>query len=269
MARTPSSGIDQNGSHTFIDKYWGRVSQFLQWNPAAYICEVNPEYIELMDGLIDGSILPENVSDELFNEIQLLLVNEDCPCLLEPKERALMTTYNSDPRDYEPCSVPSDRLDCDSTVCCNTILLCNPLTECGEEEECVSDGYSTYIFTSEVNPDNGDIMGYVEGQYGTLVHVDGPDLHITELYSALQDGEVIESYFTFQSNYVCAGQTAVEIVCVELGDTWIMMDDESTDTYAAGSKYDIMGFAKTESQATTIRVKRHGCDQCNLTQQPT
>ena len=44
MAKTPSIGIDQNKDERFIDKYIGRIPQFLHSIPQAYICEVNPAF---------------------------------------------------------------------------------------------------------------------------------------------------------------------------------------------------------------------------------
>ncbi len=73
--RTPSYGINQNQEDTFIDKYWGRVPKYLHIIPETiytdnpiFMC--NPEYIELMEGYMDGSIVKENLSQELWYDIE-------------------------------------------------------------------------------------------------------------------------------------------------------------------------------------------------------
>lgn len=126
--RTPSVGIDQNGDKKFIDKYWGRVPQFLKFIPESYICEVNPEYLELMQGYIDGDITKDQISDELFQEVENIVLNVGCPCLLDNKERAIMNAFLGS----EPCPVPSHKLNCGDLLCCNEILRCESLTICDD-----------------------------------------------------------------------------------------------------------------------------------------
>jgi hypothetical protein len=77
MAKTPSVGLDQNAENRFIDKYWGRVPMYLHRiqetindnNGTGYIVDVNPEYIYIMEGWIDGTINVDNLSMELQNDI--------------------------------------------------------------------------------------------------------------------------------------------------------------------------------------------------------
>jgi len=131
MPRTPSMGIDQNQDGKFIDKYWGRLPQFLRYLPESFICEVNPEYLELLRNYIDGLINPDNISDELRYEIENLIVNADCPCLLTGKERAILIALAGG----EPCAPPSSKLPCNvgDTVCCNATVMCDPETVCEPE----------------------------------------------------------------------------------------------------------------------------------------
>lgn len=72
--RIPSKGIDQNGSDKFVDKYYGRIPMYLKFIPetgaTSLIYECNPEYIELFNGYIDGTIPKENISPELYLEIE-------------------------------------------------------------------------------------------------------------------------------------------------------------------------------------------------------
>lgn len=136
MAKTPSKGLDQNASNKFIDKYWGRVPQFLKLIPEAYICEVNPEYLQIMQGYIDGDITKANLGDELYHEIENIVLNVGCPCLLDNLDRAIMNAFLGD----EPCPVPSHKLTCYDpleptvhfSICCNTILRCESLTICDD-----------------------------------------------------------------------------------------------------------------------------------------
>lgn len=131
--------------------------------------------------------------------------------------------------------------------------------------DCDAGGYSTYTFLAE-RDDGSDNFGYdVDGGYGSIELVDGPDLAITRLTSYTETEGTLRAVFRFESNLDCAGQTAVEVHCVELDNTWIMMDEDVSDHSANGERDTIMGFAKTEGMATTIRIKRHGCDQCDMT----
>lgn len=128
MPRTPSKGIDQNLDGKFIDKYWGRVPQFLRLIPEAYICEANPEYIELMQMYVAGSITEDNLSQELFNEISNIVLNIGCPCLLEGNDRALLNAYLGN----ETCPIPSHTLTCTDSVCCNSYVRCESLAICDQ-----------------------------------------------------------------------------------------------------------------------------------------
>lgn len=130
----------------------------------------------------------------------------------------------------------------------------------------VCDGYSTYLFTASDASDG--YAGFKEDIQGELGHVDGPDLGITRLESSYQDGEELTSEFWFESNQNCIGQTSVEVQCVELDNTWATLDRDVTDSTAGGFGFQNMGFQKTVGTPTLIRVKRHGCDQCNLTEIP-
>lgn len=126
--KTPSIGIDQNGEGKFVDRYWGRVPQFLKFIPEAYICEVNPEYLQILQGYVDGDITEAQLGRELFQEISNIILNLGCPCLLENKDRAIMNAFLGN----EACPVPSHKINCAETICCNTILRCESLTICDE-----------------------------------------------------------------------------------------------------------------------------------------
>ena len=79
MISTPSKGLDQNGDSKFIDKYYGRMPMYLKRIPetindgSGYIVECNPEYIELFNGFINGTIPADNISKELLREIEQLV----------------------------------------------------------------------------------------------------------------------------------------------------------------------------------------------------
>ena len=129
MPKTPSIGLDQNKKETFRDRYWGRVPQFLIYMPESYLCEANPEYIELMNLYLDNDAkenLRDVLSKELFAELEKIMLNILCPCLLTGKERALVNAFYGN----DPCARPNHMLDCSGTVCCNEIISCKSETIC-------------------------------------------------------------------------------------------------------------------------------------------
>jgi len=129
MAKTPSYGIDQNEGGRFIDKYWGRVPQFLRFIPEAFICEVNPEFIQLMQWYTDGTLERDNVNPSLYAEIENIMLNIACPCLLDGKDRAIMNAFLGN----EICPPPSHLLTCGDLVCCNSWWACESPTLCDDE----------------------------------------------------------------------------------------------------------------------------------------
>lgn len=128
-AKTPSKGIDQNQDGKFIDKYWGRVPQFLKYLPEAYICDPNPEYVELIQGYIDGTITEDHLSKELYTELEKIVLNIGCPCLLTGKERAIMNAFLGN----ESCPAPSHTLTCGESVCCNEWFSCTSPSLCEDD----------------------------------------------------------------------------------------------------------------------------------------
>ena len=126
MARTPSLGIDQNADGKFIDKYWGRVPQFLKYIPEAFICEANPEYIELIQAYVDGNIVEANIDPTLYAEIENIMLNLSCPCLLTGKDRAIMNAFLGNPT----CDAPSHMLTCGTSICCNSTVMCESPSIC-------------------------------------------------------------------------------------------------------------------------------------------
>jgi len=132
MARTPSIGIDQNLDGRFVDKYWGIVPKFIIYQPENYRCEVNPDYLFLLDAYINGNINPDNISESLRIEIEHMIINADCPCTLTGEERAIIIALKGG----EPCSPPSPRLACNpgDTVCCNSTLMCDLISQCEDDD---------------------------------------------------------------------------------------------------------------------------------------
>lgn len=135
MNNTPSMGIDQNGDKKFIDRFYGRIPVFLRYIPEAFICDVNPEYVELIIAYLDGDINPENISEELTLEIENIVLNYDCPCLLTGEERAVVRAIayyrlNGSLAGYEGCPPPTAVLKCTGILCCNQIVMCKTKTIC-------------------------------------------------------------------------------------------------------------------------------------------
>ncbi len=135
MPVTPSLGLDQNREAKFMDRYWGRVPQFLLYMPESFACEINPDYVELMNLYIiahasnDQAVIDkfkDNISKELYAELSNIMLNLDCPCLLTGKERAIIEGFYGN----DPCARPSHMLNCTETVCCNEIISCESETIC-------------------------------------------------------------------------------------------------------------------------------------------
>ncbi len=118
--KTPSIGLDQNQEGRFIDKYWGRVPKFLHWIPQANICDVNPEYINLINGVIDGNIFARNLSIELYNEIICFIDMMPNSCSMNQMDAALYRAYNGN----EACPNNLHLLDCNGFVCCGGYVDC-------------------------------------------------------------------------------------------------------------------------------------------------
>jgi hypothetical protein len=127
MIRVPSIGNDQNQDGKFIDKYWGRVPRFLIYEPWAFRCEANPEYLYLIDEYLNGRIDDHNLSNDLLLEIEKLIVNFSCPCMLTGEERTITDAYLG----RKPCMKVITRVSCDDTLCCNEVLNCVPDSSCG------------------------------------------------------------------------------------------------------------------------------------------
>ncbi len=94
MAKTPSSGIDQNGDGKFIDKYWGRVPQMLHSIPEANIWVCNPEYVLLMEMYVANTLNENDVSHELWAEIRKLFDSYAGGILLTEKEKKILECYD-------------------------------------------------------------------------------------------------------------------------------------------------------------------------------
>jgi len=126
MANTPSIGVDQNKGDRYIDKYWGRVPQFLRLVPESFVCEANPEYLILMAMYIDGTLIESNVEPALYAEIENIMINLACPCLLTGKDRAIMNAFLGN----ETCPPPSHMMTCGDSLCCNSWVMCKSPTLC-------------------------------------------------------------------------------------------------------------------------------------------
>ena len=127
-AKTPSKGIDQNQDGKFVDKYWGRVPRFLKLVPESFICEPNPEFLELMQMYLDGTIEKDNIEPATYYEIENIMLNIGCPCLLDGIDRAIMNAFLGN----EPCPEPSHKLICGETICCNSWVKCESPTICDD-----------------------------------------------------------------------------------------------------------------------------------------
>jgi hypothetical protein len=126
MPRIPSSGIDQNEEGKFRDIYVGQVPKFLVYQPENNKCVVNPEYLYLMEKMKNQELVQENLPIDLWRELEFIVLNVDCPCLLTGEERAVVIAYNGG----IPCDYEHWKLDCSESVCCNTMLSCEDRRKC-------------------------------------------------------------------------------------------------------------------------------------------
>jgi len=124
--KTPSWGLDQNQEQTFIDRYWGRVPQFIIYQPDNFRCEANTDYLYLMELYIAGKLNRDNVSRELWRELELITLNIGCPCLLTMKDRAIIDAFLGN----RPCENRNWKLNCMESICCNEIVMCEAPTVC-------------------------------------------------------------------------------------------------------------------------------------------
>ena len=140
MPKTPSIGLDQNGSDKFIDRYFGRVPKFIHLIPEQNICEVNEDYIDLLIGFIEGTIHKSNISNELYREVVDFIDRAMCnPCILVGEEIPLNRVFqvrlheaqNGLPKStVEACPNGQNILNCNDVVCCNLILSCDEPQVC-------------------------------------------------------------------------------------------------------------------------------------------
>jgi len=121
--KTPAKGIDQNYKDKFIDKYFGRMPMMLHMIEEAHICEVNPEYVELLRLFEEGVLCKDNLSVELFREFSFILNHECYECLLNRAERAIVRAL----RGEVPCPKLIPYLLCgpDDYMCCDDIFYCD------------------------------------------------------------------------------------------------------------------------------------------------
>ncbi len=84
------------------------------------MCEANPEYIALINGVIDGTIIEKNLSLELYREILCFIDMMPNACSFNQMDAALYRAYNGD----EACPNDLHLLNCDSFVCCGGYVDC-------------------------------------------------------------------------------------------------------------------------------------------------
>jgi hypothetical protein len=93
--KTPSLKIDQNLDSRIEDKYYGRLPKILYAVYEADICEVNPEFIYLMHGYINGTIGKKNMSIELYREVLDVIRDMTIdPMDRSPENNAVINAFN-------------------------------------------------------------------------------------------------------------------------------------------------------------------------------
>lgn len=121
-----SSKYNEQGGERLTDRYWGDVPMFLKYIPEANVCVPNTDFIELVHGLQDGSVLEKNVPQILLDELNIILAIIADPaqaCLVDPKYSLIIEVINGNP---SPCSggAPCE-VACDQMVCCNATFKCS------------------------------------------------------------------------------------------------------------------------------------------------
>jgi len=128
MPRTPSLGIDQNLGEKFIDRYWGRVPKFTHLIEESLICEVNQDFIELINMFIDGKLDERNLSIELYRELTHFIDKMCNPCYMDYWDRKIFDALNG---------TDSCRAGMRYELHCNDVLCCNDMLGCGHGQMCM------------------------------------------------------------------------------------------------------------------------------------
>lgn len=123
-----SSTFDNQGGELYKDRYWGDVPMFLKYIPERKICVPNEDFIQLVNGFIDGSIDPHNISVEMQRNLRIIaeIINDPRKACLVDKQyelivRVIMGSEN-------PCEDSARSVvGCDETVCCGATFSCTAI----------------------------------------------------------------------------------------------------------------------------------------------
>jgi len=122
--KIPSWGLDQNEEKHFIDRYWGRVPMFLIFQPYNGKCSVNKDFIYLFNLFLSGKLKEENISIDLWRQMESMKKGMVCMCTLTFEERSFIKIFLGG----KPCDAASIpwKLKCAEKICCNEIVACEP-----------------------------------------------------------------------------------------------------------------------------------------------
>ena len=78
--KVPSSLIDNEriGKMADPDRYYGDVPMYLIAIPESKIYECNMEYVGLVEAMVRGELRKENVSPDLWKELEYVIDNSSC-----------------------------------------------------------------------------------------------------------------------------------------------------------------------------------------------
>ena len=123
-----SSNFDDQGGEQFKDRYWGDVPMFLKTQYEIRSCHVNPDYIDLITGLLEGEVSEENVSSQLFFKVRDFVSRMYDKNLLTEDELIILDVIEG----RDPCKwrgigldLPDSVLQCDQMIACDQMLLCD------------------------------------------------------------------------------------------------------------------------------------------------
>ena len=263
--KTPSTGIDQNKDGKFIDRYWGRVPMFLHRMDMKTICIPNPDYIRLVQLVIDDEIPLVNISQDLLKEITWFIDRMCNPCLMNDEEKALFRAFQG----LEPCIIPEAKEDCDAMVCCNSKYLCSEPVDCPDGSCSGPEVFSMYSIDvgSDSCVDNTAIYGYNgdnDGcEYGNLTLLSGIDLHLTAIYSEADSSDVTDIHIN--SSHYCDGQDSMTMESIEHPElNYTLYSDQADSRFSSLFDVDNDGFGSLHDETITLKISRLGCNVCNL-----
>jgi len=121
-----SSVFNRQGGERYTDRYWGEIPMFLKYLPEAKVCVPNTDFVDVFNGLLDGSINQRNVSKIILDDINIILEIMADPikaCMVDRKYSLMIEVIKGN---QSPCEINAQcKADCDQLICCHTTFSCS------------------------------------------------------------------------------------------------------------------------------------------------